>query len=58
MIKIEATGKTIEEATENAYIKAGVDRERCSIEVLEFPQKKGFFGHKTTEAKVQLTYED
>ena len=58
MIRIEASGKTIEEATEAAVAKAGVDRERLTIEVVAVPQKKGLFGLKMTEAVVAVMYEE
>ena len=58
MIRIEATGKTIEEATEAAVAKANVDRDKLTIEVLEVPTKKGLFGRKATDAKVVVMYEE
>lgn len=44
-----ATGKTVEEAIEAAYEKAGVDREYVTVEIIERPKKK-FFGLKTVPA--------
>ena len=35
-----ATGKTVEEAIEAAYEKAGVDREFVTVEIIERPRKK------------------
>jgi predicted RNA-binding protein Jag len=35
-----ATGKTVEEAIEAAYEKAGVDREYVTVEIIERPRKK------------------
>ena len=35
-----ATGKTVEEAIEAAYEKAGVDREFVTVEIVERPRKK------------------
>lgn len=58
MIRVEATGKTIEEATQAAVLKSGVDRERLTIEVVAVPQKKGIFGRKSTDAVVAVMYEE
>lgn len=59
MIKeVETTGKTIEEAIENAYAMLGVDRDEIelSIEVIDRP-KSGFLGIGSTPAKVRASYE-
>ena len=40
---VETTGKTIEEATEQALDRLGVDVDEVDIEVLEEP-KNGLFG--------------
>lgn len=56
--EIETTGKTIEEAIENAYAMLGVDRDEIelSIEVIDRP-KSGFLGIGSTPAKVRASYE-
>lgn len=56
--EIETTGKTIEEAIENAYAMLGVDRDKIelSIEVIDRP-KSGFLGIGSTPAKVRASYE-
>ncbi len=52
-----ATGKTVEEAIEAAYEKAGVDREYVTVELLERPKKK-FFGLKTIPAQAKATIDE
>ena len=56
----EATGKTVEEAFAKACAQLGVqaEDENVSREVLEYPQKTGFLGLKTTPAKVRVTVEE
>ncbi len=51
------TGKTVDEVTEAAYKKAGVDREYVTVEILELPKKK-FFGLKTIPAKAKATIDE
>ncbi|MBR2742380.1 MAG: protein jag [Clostridia bacterium] len=58
MIRVEASGKTIEEATEAAVLKAGVDRDLLTIEVVSVPKKTGFFGLKMSDAVVAVMYEE
>ena len=55
----EATGKTVEEAFAKACALLGVqaEDENVSREVLEYPQKTGFLGLKTTPAKVRVSVE-
>ena len=53
---IEATGKTIDEATRNALAQLGLDRDDVSVEILE-RAKKGFLGIGASPAKVRVTYE-
>ena len=52
-----ATGKTVEEAIEAAYEKAGVDREYVTVEIIERPKKK-FFGLKTVPATAKATIDE
>lgn len=52
-----ATGKTVEEAIEAAYEKAGVDREYVTVELIERPKKK-FFGLKTVPATAKATIDE
>ncbi len=56
----EATGKTVEEAFAKACALLGVqaEDENVSREVLEYPQKTGFLGLKTTPAKVRVSVEE
>lgn len=56
--EVETTGKTIEEAIENAYAMLGVERDEIelSIEVIDRP-KSGFLGIGGTPAKVRASYE-
>jgi len=50
------TGKTIDEAIENALIQLGLDRDNVSVQVLA-QAKAGFLGFGAAPAKVQVTYE-
>ena len=52
----ESTGKTVDEAFAKACALLGVqaEDENVSREVLEYPQKTGFLGLKTTPAKVRV----
>ncbi len=52
-----ATGKTVEEAIEAAYEKAGVDREYVTVELIERPKKK-FFGLKTVPATAKAIIDE
>ncbi len=52
-----ATGKTVEEAIEAAYQKAGVDREYVTVELIERPKKK-FFGLKTVPAQAKAVIDE
>ena len=52
-----ATGKTVEEAIEAAYEKAGVDREYVTVEIIERPKKK-FFGLKTVPATAKAVIDE
>ena len=53
---IVTTGKTIDEAIENALNQLGLDRDSVSVQVVE-PPKPGFLGIGATPAKVEVTYE-
>lgn len=60
MIKtVEATGKTIDDAIENAVALLGVDRYEVdvAIEILDRP-KAGFLGIGGTPAKIRASYDD
>ncbi len=50
------TGKTIDEAIENALNQLGLDRDSVSVQVLA-QAKSGFLGIGATPAKVEITYE-
>ena len=50
------TGKTIDEAIENALTQLGLDRDNVSVQVLA-QAKAGFLGFGAAPAKVQVTYE-
>lgn len=52
-----ATGRTVDEAIENACNLMGIQREECNFEILELP-KTGLFGFKKLPAKVKITFED
>ena len=50
-----ATGKTVEEALENAKKELGIDIiDGYEVEILDQPKKTGLFGLKTTPARVRL----
>lgn len=51
------TGKTVDEAIENACRELGCTREEIDFEIVNLA-KKSFFGLKVTPAKVMVTYED
>jgi len=53
---IVTTGKTIDEAIENALNQLGLDRDSVSVQVLA-QAKAGFLGFGAAPAKVQVTYE-
>ena len=53
---IVTTGKTIDEAIENALNQLGLDRDSVSVQVLS-QAKAGFLGFGAAPAKVQVTYE-
>ena len=53
---IVTTGKTIDEAIENALAQLGLDRDNVSVQVLA-QAKAGFLGFGAAPAKVQVTYE-
>ena len=53
---IVTTGKTIDDAIENALAQLGLDRDNVSVQVLA-QAKSGFLGFGATPAKVQVTYE-
>ncbi|MBR6742048.1 MAG: Jag N-terminal domain-containing protein [Clostridia bacterium] len=54
-IDITATGKTVEEALENAKKELGIDiLEGVEFEILDQPKKTGLFGLKSTPARVRL----
>ena len=53
---IVTTGKTIDEAIENALTQLGLDRDHVSVQVLA-QAKSGFLGIGATPAKVEVTYE-
>lgn len=58
MAKLEATGKTIDDAIKNALAQLdGVDRDMVSVEVLENP-KSGFLGLGGTLARVAISYDE
>ena len=50
------TGKTIDEAIENALSQLGLERDSVSVQVLA-QAKAGFLGFGAAPAKVQVTYE-
>ena len=52
-----ATGKTVEEAIEAAYEKAGVDREYVTVEIVERPRKK-FLGLISVPATAKATIDE
>ncbi len=54
---VEFTGKSVEEAIENAVKGLKMDRDDLSVQVLDIG-KKGFLGLGATQAKVSISYED
>lgn len=54
MREVIVTGKTVEEATEEACRQLGLPREEISVEILELPTRKLF---KSTPAKIKATAE-
>ncbi|MBQ7938407.1 MAG: KH domain-containing protein [Oscillospiraceae bacterium] len=52
-----ATGKTVEEAIEAAYNKAGVDREYVTVEIIERPRKK-FLGLVSVPATAKAVIDE
>lgn len=57
MIKyLEATGKTIDLAVQNALDQLGLERDDVSLEILEQP-KTGFLGIGSCPAKIRVSYE-
>lgn len=54
---VEFTGKSVEEAIENAVSGLKMDRDDLSVQVLDIG-KKGFLGLGATQAKVSISYED
>lgn len=50
------TGKTIDQAIENALAQLGLDRDNVSVQVLE-QAKSGFLGIGASPAKVEVIYE-
>ena len=53
---IEVSGKTVDEATQNALAQLGLDRDEVRVEILE-RAKTGFLGIGSTLARVKVTYE-
>ena len=53
---IDVTGKTEDEAVNNALAQLGLDRDDVSVEILE-RAKKGFLGIGAAPARVRVTYE-
>lgn len=51
------TGKTVEEAIEQACEKHGLDRDKIQWEILDLP-RKSFFGLKHNPARVRVTMEE
>lgn len=56
MTEVEKTGKTIEEAIDNALIELGVTKDDVEIDILERPSKGlfGFLGAKPGKVRVRL----
>ena len=52
---IDVTGKTEEEAIQNALRQLGLDRDDVSVEILE-RAKSGFLGLGSCPAKVRVSY--
>lgn len=57
MAAVEASGKTVDEAIENALEELGAEMDEVEYEVLEEP-KKGLLGGKQARVRVWLTGED
>ena len=55
MREVIATGKNVEEATENGCRELGLSRDEVSVEILEMPVKKLF---KTSPASVKVTADE
>ena len=53
---IDVTGKTEDEAIQNALRQLGLDRDDVSVEILE-RAKSGFLGLGSCPAKVRVSYE-
>ena len=53
---IETTGRTEDEAVQNALRELGMDRDDVSVEIID-RAKSGFLGFGSTPAKVRVTYE-
>ncbi len=55
-IDITATGKTVDEALENAKKELGIDviDDGLKYEIIDLPKKTGFLGFKSVPAKVRL----
>jgi len=55
-IDITATGKTVDEALENAKKELGIDviDDGLKYEIIDLPKKSGFLGLKTVPAKVRV----
>ena len=56
LVSIEATGKTEEEAIQNALKQLGVERDDVSVEIIE-RARSGFLGLKSSPAVVRVSYE-
>lgn len=56
MKSVEATGKTILEATESALLELGKDQAQCTVLVLAEPTR-GFLGIGSKDARVRVTYQ-
>ncbi|NLM84481.1 MAG: protein jag [Clostridiales bacterium] len=56
LVSIEATGKTEEEAIQNALNQLGLQRDDVTVEIIE-RAKSGFLGLKSTPAVVRVSYE-
>lgn len=52
---IDVTGKTEDEAIQNALVQLGMDRDDVSVEILE-RAKSGFLGLGSSPAKVRVSY--
>ena len=53
--ELTVTGKTIDEALENAQKEIGTDVEDLEYDIIEFP-KKGLFGLGSSDAVLKVTY--